>query len=224
LAAFWFGIFLKNVTAVNSKREIADVVQMDKKAYRVWFMVATLILMLWAASPTLPIFIRLPDVSEKFSELWLLGPSHEARDYPFNITVDEVYSLYVGVSNHLGYSAYYRILVKLRNQTQPFPTSFSASPSTLPTLYDFDFFVDANGFWEEMLHFRILNMTYSKDTMIIQSLSINEVSSQVYLSSWNNTGHGFRYQMFFELWLYNTTSSIFQYHNRFASLWLNMTD
>jgi hypothetical protein len=40
---------------------------------------------------------------------------------------------------------------------------------------------------------------------------------------WDSESHGFLFQLFFELWLYDLASQGFQYHNRFVGVWLNMT-
>jgi len=42
-------------------------------------------------------------------------------------------------------------------------------------------------------------------------------------SGWDLENSGFYYQVFFELWLYDTSLQGFQYHNRFVGIWLNMT-
>jgi len=201
---------------------------MGVEVYRGWFIVGSLALMLMAATPTLAMFIRLPSGSERFSELWLLGPGHKAEDYPFNVEVDKTYSVYVGVGNRLGYSAYYMVYVKFRNQTQPLPIDSNATPSALPTLYEFNFFVRYGEVWETLLNFRILDAELfsenGKNFTSVNNLAINEIPSRVdSLSVWDEARNGFYYQLFFELWLYNMTTQSFQYHNRFVAIWLNMT-
>lgn len=197
---------------------------MNVEEYRGWFIAGSLVLMLAAATPTLALFIRLPSGSEKFSELWLLGSRHEAEDYPFNITVNENYKVYVGIGNRLGYSAYYRVYVKFRNQTQPLPVASNSTPSPLPALYEFNFFVKDSEIWEAPLNFKVLEITSSNDSMTVGSLSINDVTFLVNsLSAWDTERNGFYYQLFFELWSYNTTLQGFQYHNRYVRIWLNVT-
>lgn len=192
--------------------------------YRSLFMIGSLILTLIAAAPTLGMFIRIPEGSEKFSELWLLGPTRKAEGYPFNVQVNEQYLIYVGVANRLGLSTYYRVYVKLRNQTQPLPTASNSSPSMLPFLYEFDMFVRDDEVWEKPLNFMISEVSTHNDSLKLKRLQINDIVFQVnVLSEWDEEKGGFYYQLFFELWLYNMTSSIFRYHNRFVSLWLNMT-
>ena len=192
--------------------------------YRGLFMSGSLILILIAAVPVLGLFIRIPDGSERFSELWLLGPTREAEGYPFNVQVNESYLIYVGVANRLRRSAYYRVYVKLRNQTQPLPTASNSSPSILPPLYEFDMFVRDDEVWEEPLNFRILELSTYNNITLLKRLRINGVTFQINtFSEWDEERSGFYYQLFFELWLYNMTSSSFRYHNRFVGIWLNVT-
>jgi hypothetical protein len=40
---------------------------------------------------------------------------------------------------------------------------------------------------------------------------------------WNAENNAYYYQLFLELWIYNSSSSVFQYHNRYVHIWLNMT-
>lgn len=197
---------------------------MNVEKYRGWFVAGSLALMLLAASPALAWYVHLPSGSERFSELWLLGPTHRAEDYPFSARVNETYSVYVGVGNHLGYSAYYRIFVKFRNQTQPLPTASDATPSPLPTLYEYDFFVRDSQIWETLLNFKILDTESLNNYLIVKNLSINDVPirSDGFLA-WDNVTNGFYYQLFLELWLYSVTSQTFLYHNRFVGIWLNVT-
>ena len=192
--------------------------------YRSFFMTGSLILILIAAVPTLGLFIRIPDGSERFSELWLLGPTRKAEGYPFNVQVNESYLVYVGVANRLGRSAYYRVYVKLRNQTQPLPSASNSSPSTLPPLYEFDMFIGDDEIWEEPLNFTILELSTYNNITLLKRLRINGVTFQINtFSEWAEERSGFYYQLFFELWLYNMTLSSFQYHNRFVGIWLNVT-
>jgi len=192
--------------------------------YRGLYVTGSLVLMLIVAVPTFSLFIRIPDGSEEFSELWLLGPTLKAEGYPFNVQVNESYLVYVGVGNRLGRSAYYRVYVKLRNQTQPLPVASNSSASMLSPLYEFDVFVRDDEVWEKPLDFAVLEVSTANDSMLLSSLQVNGFVFQVDdVSLWDEERGGFFYQLFFELWYYNMTLSSFQYHNRFVGLWLNMT-
>jgi len=188
--------------------------------YRTLFVAGSLVLMLVAVAPTLSLFIRIPRGSERFSELWLLGPARTAENYPFNVSVNEECRLFVGVGNHLGSSSYYMVYVKFRNQTQQFPNSTTSEPSPLPPIYEFRFVLSDGEVWEAPLTF-----TIEGNSSLIQNILINDIVFPVNCTStWDSDRNGFYYQMFFELWLYNLTSSSFQYHDRFVGIWLNMTD
>jgi hypothetical protein len=192
--------------------------------YRVLFMVATLGLALIVAAPTLSLVVPIRSGSAKFSELWLLGPTHMLEGYPFNVGVGGEYSVFVGVGNHMGCSEYYLVYVKFRNQTQPPPDASSSKPSPLPPLYEFQFFVADGKTWESLLVFKILDASVQGNSMFVGNVSINGVAFPVNsFSNWDSEHNGFYYQLFFELWLYNMTTQSFQYNNRFVGIWLNVT-
>jgi len=192
--------------------------------YRTLFQVASLTFVLLAASPVLSMVVSFPRGGESFSELWLLGPNHMAEDYPFNVQTGESYSLFLGVGNQLGYSAYYLVYAKFRNQSQPLPNASSSEPSPLPSVYEFRLFVADGGVWEAPVTFRILTASIQGDSIVVESVSINDRVFQVGWSLiWDSENSGFYFQLFFELWLYNMTLSSFQDHNRYVGIWLNMT-
>ena len=197
---------------------------MNLEDHRTLFAATTLGLVLIAALPTVSMVVSIPSGAERFSELWVLGPTHMAEGYPFNVRVGEQYRLFVGVGNHLGCSAYYVVYVKFRNQTQPLPAALNAVPSPLPPLYEFRAFVVDGGTWEAQLTFIFLNVSRLGDSSFVGEMSINDVVISMDSSSgWDLENSGFYYQVFFELWLYDTSLQEFQYHNRFVGIWLNMT-
>jgi hypothetical protein len=191
-------------------------------------MTVTGILALLVASPALSRLLVFPR-TEFFSELWILGPNHMAKDYPYNIVRGQNYSIFVGATNHLGYVAYYLVEVKFRNSSQSAPYDFgppsNRTPSTLPSLYNLTAFVADEGDWEVSLTFSFdyVNTTFS--TLQMQSLSLNNVELSLggYSISWSSQTRVFAGFLFFELWIYNRTMSIFQYHGREVRLALNMT-
>jgi len=198
---------------------------MNLDEYRVVFLVGSLALVLVAATPTLALIISLPRGKESFSEFWVLGPNHMAEDYPFNVRFNESYSVFIGVGNHMGFSSYYLVYVKFRNQTQPLPNTTASEPSPLAPLYEFRAFVVDGGSWETLLTFRILEITRYDDSVLVGRISINDVVFPVNATArWDSEYEGFYYQLFFELWLHNIGSQSFEFHNRFVGLWLNMID
>lgn len=197
---------------------------MNLEEYRVVFMVASLALVLIVTAPTLSIVVPFLRGMERFSELWVLGPNHLAEDYPFNVWVGEQYRVFVGVRNHMGYSAYYTVYVKLRNQTQPFLYPQNSLPSPLPPLFEFRFLIRDGEKWEAALTVEFLEVSCLENTCLVRRMGINDMVFSVDSPSiWDSENNGFYYELFFELWLYNATSHGFQYHNRFVGIWLNVT-
>ena len=191
--------------------------------FRILFLVTGLVLTLIAASPALSL-ISLPRSGECFSEFWLLGPEHKAENFPFNVSINEEYNLYVGIGNQLDELAYYAVNVKFGNQIQQLPNSTTAEPSPLLPLYEFRFVLSDGNVWEAPLVFAIEYILLQQNVSLVQSVSVNGMVFPVnYTSTWDSDRNGFYFQMFFELWLYNMTSSNFQYHNSFVRLVLNMT-
>jgi len=189
------------------------------------FAVAVLIFILLAASPTLGLVLSLPDGKVMFSEFWVLGPNHLMQDYPFDVRINQSSQVFVGVRNHMGSTSYYVIYAKFRNQTQPLPGALGSTPSPLPPLYEYHALIADEGTWEMPLTFSILRASRVDDSTLVSDISINDIVFSVNSSAtWDSEDRGFNYQVFLELWLYNTTLMRFQYHNRFVAFWLNFTE
>lgn len=188
--------------------------------YRNLLLAACLIALLLAALPALSVLVTFPKVGERFSELWLLGPYHMAENYPFNVTAGQPYTVYLGIGNHMGSSAYYAVYVKFRNQTQPLPNATASTPSSLPVLYEIRAFVQEGQTWEKLITFSV----WYQNSSVVNRLVINDRSVWTNSSTfWDPERDGFYYQLFFELWIYDTSSKNFGFHNRFVGIWLNMT-
>jgi hypothetical protein len=197
---------------------------MNLEEYRTVFVTGILVLTLIVAAPTVSLIVPFSRGGERFSELWLLGPNHMAEDYPFNVRVNETYRVFVGISNHMGGSAYHLVYVKLRNQTEPLPNTTASEPSPLAPLYEFRAFVADGDTWESPLKLIVLEVSRNDDSIFINRLAINDAVLVVNASSrWDSEYEGFYFQLFLELWLYNMTTQSFQYHDRFVAIWLNMT-
>jgi len=197
---------------------------MTLEEYQALFTVGALVLILLAASPSVGLLVSFPDGRQRFSEFWVLGPNHMMEEYPFNVEVNGTSTVFVGVGNHLGVSSYYLVYVKFRNQSQPLPDAISFEPSSLPPLYEFHFVVAEDENWEKPLAFKILRVERGTNLTIVKGISINDVDFPVDSSAkWDSEYNGFYYQLFFELWFYNMTSRSLQYHERFVSIWLNLT-
>ena len=193
--------------------------------YRVLFLVVTAVLALIVASPALSRLLVLPR-TEFFTELWILGPDRMAEDYPFNVSRNQDYGVFLGVGNRLGYCAYYLVEVKFRNLTQSAADSFDRTASSLPSLFNITVFVEDEGVWELPLTFSF-DYDYNETVLMVEfsSLTLNDVALDMrsYTVAWNSTNNGFFGDLFFELWIYNDAVSGFQYHERFVNLRLNMT-
>lgn len=178
---------------------------------------------LLVASPGLSTVLRLPG-GEKFSELWLLGPGHMAEDYPFNVLAGESYLVYVGVGNYMGASAYYSVQVKFKNETEDLPNQTAATPSPLPTSYEYRVFLQDGQTWEQPLTFSFSRVLIRGNQSLVGGLTVNGATlGEDKPALWDSANNGYFYELFMELWIYNVTSDAFQYHNRFVGLWLNVT-
>jgi uncharacterized membrane protein len=191
---------------------------------RTLFATTGFVLMLVAASPILSTVILSLQSGEPFSELWVLGPTHLAEDYPFNVTMNDEQQIFVGVTNHMGRSAFYLVSVKLRNWTQKAPDATTSTPSPVESLYEFRSVVADGDTWEVPVAFSFLETSRGEDYVAVRKIAIDDAVFNVADSAmWDAERHGFLFQLFFELWLYDLVSQGFQYHNRFVGVWLNMT-
>jgi uncharacterized membrane protein len=198
---------------------------MNMKKYTVPFFVVLAIVALLVASPALSRVLVFPR-TEFFTELYVLGSNGLAQDYPFNISSGQSYSVRLGIGNQLGYCAYYLVEVKFRNQTQSAPSSFDSTQSSLPSLFNITAFVADQSVWEMPLTF---SWSYQYNATLLEVEYVNMTLNDVVLdlrgssTAWNSTESRFYGDLVFELWLFNAASSVFQYHERYVDLKLNMT-
>jgi hypothetical protein len=191
--------------------------------YRYAFMAVGLIGILVFSLPSLFTFVHLP-AGEEFSELYVLGPRHMATDYPFNVSVGRAYLVYLGVGNHLSKAAYYEVLVKLDNSSDPLPNDTSVMASDLPVSYGYQVFLTDSQVWEEPLTFSFADVVFADNTSSVSTLRVNDAWVSVNKSAvWDNEGNGYFYWLIMELWLYNTASSSFGFNSRFVTLRMNIT-
>jgi len=215
------------IWSLLKKKHLNGRLKVNPENYKAIFIIVTFVSALLVASPALSRVLVYPR-TEFFTELWILDSNHETENYPFNISSNQDYSIYLGVGNHLGYCAYYMVQVKFRNESQPAPTSFGPiekrNPSSLQPLYNFTLFVADENVWETSLTFSFHyyeNASRVKvNKIVLNGLSLS-LSNQVV--AWNPSRNGYYGFLFFELWLYNSTVDSFDYHGRYVGLWLNMT-
>jgi uncharacterized membrane protein len=196
---------------------------MNLENHKILYIVVTAILALLIASPALQHFLVYPQ-TEYFTELWLLGPNQKAENYPYNITQNQDYHVFMGISNHLGSSGYYLVQVKFRNQNMSGPDSFQRTPSTLPTLYSFNVVVADKQTVQMPIDFSFgFNLVDSQINFNRLTINDAQINLNGYSTSWNSTNNDYYGKLVFELWLYNSALGSFQYHERFVDLRLNMT-
>lgn len=192
-------------------------------SYKTIFAAIGLIGIIACCVPSVMLFTRLPG-GERFSELYALGSRHMASDYPYNVYANVTYLVYLGVGNHMGNSAYYEVCVKFRNSTEPLPNATSGESSPLPILYRYRVFLAGGDVWEAPLNFSFSNAAFDGGMCSVGRLDINDFVFDVNkVTSRDNETNGFYYQLFVELWRYNTTNNSFSFDNRFITLWLNVT-
>ncbi len=161
---------------------------------------------------------------EQFSELYLLGPGHMAENYPSNIVAGQTYSVYVGVTNHFGSSAYYVLEVKFGNKTDGLPFSDSNAASSLPALLEYRFTSPDGIGWENPFSFSLENASISNNQSTIRQLNLNNLGFTVNKPAlWDSNSTKYSYVLIFELWLFNATTNAVQFNNRFVTLQLNLT-
>lgn len=193
------------------------------KVYGIAFCVVSLAGSLAIVSSALA-FVLPSREAEKFSELYILDPGHMTVDYPFSVRAEETRLVHLGVSNYMGSSAYYDVVVKLRNQSEPLSNVTAGTPSPLPSLYEYRVFLQPGERWEAPLVFSFSGVSFSEELSLVGNFVVNDVLFTVGKSaSWDEENKGYYYQVFIELWIYDTESGGFQYHNRFVGIWLKLT-
>jgi hypothetical protein len=199
--------------------------QMNLQEYKILFMVIISVSALLVASPALQRLLTYPQ-TEFFTEFWLLGPEHKSENYPFNISRNENYNVFLGVGNHLGHCAYYVVQVKFRNLTQPAADSFNRTSSSLPSLYNITAVVADKETLEIPLVFSF-DYAYNENLLQVNfnRLMFSNVALNLngYSTAWNPQVNMFFGNLFFELWIYNDTIGTFQYHERYTDMKFNMT-
>ena len=177
-------------------------------------------------TPTLALFIQFPG-GETFSELWLFGSDvqSEAGNFPFNVSVNQVYNVSIGIRNHMSKVEYYKVLVKLKNQTDLWPSDKDRIPSSLNPITEYRLLLRNGDSWEQEVLFSFDDVFFGDNASVISKITVSGDSFNIEKSAtWDPQGQGYYYQLFFELWRYNDAVSTFQYDNRFVSIALNVTE
>lgn len=192
------------------------------KDYRLMFVAAGFVGALLIISPLVGVFVRLP-AGESFTEFYVLGPGRMLEDYPFNVKPGESYTVYLGVVNHVGSSAYYVSNVKLRNQDEPLPNSTAGTSSPLASLYEYRVFLADGESWEAPLTLSVGDVTVSGSTLSVGRVILNGVEVEVdKQAGWDQANSGFYFEVFAELWRYDAVGGM-SFDSRYVHLWLNVT-
>jgi hypothetical protein len=187
------------------------------------YVLSCIVLCLIFLSPTLAVIVPVPE-GQKFSELWILGPTHMMEGYPFNVSAGETYKVYLGVGNRIGHLGYYRVYVKVRTQSELSPNSSSGAPSSLESLFEYNVFLRDNETWEREFSFSFEGVSFEENTCRVSKVLVGDYAVDLNkVAVWNDTSNAFYYELFFELWIYNVASQSFQFNNRWVGLWLNMS-
>jgi uncharacterized membrane protein len=191
--------------------------------YKALILIVSSVFALFAASPVIQQFLVFSQ-PENLTEIALFGQYHNTT-YPYNITRDQQYQLYLNITNHLGSAAYYNVEVKFRNQTQSAPNSFSHTASELPPLCKITALAANNQSIEIPIQI-VLHYGWKKPAQImLNSITLNgyNLDTNSAVLNWDFQRIGFFGNLFFELWIYNGTIGSFEYNQRYVSLWFNMT-
>jgi hypothetical protein len=190
--------------------------------FKMIFLGLFLILALVAASPTLSMIIYWP-AGERFTELWILGSTRMAENFPFIVQENQSYNIFLGISSHMEDLEYYVAYVKFGNEAEPLPNSTLKSPSPSKPLHEYRVFLSDGEIWEENIVFSFSGISIEMNTCRISYLNVGSYSLFVNKTTLLNTEReGYFFHFVFELWRYDTATSEFQYHNRFVSLGLKI--
>jgi len=189
---------------------------------KLFYIFSCIILGFIILSPSLFTFFSLPE-GERFSELWLLGSNQLIESGVIEISEKESSSIYLGVFNHMRDLEFYKIHVKFRNQFESLPDSVTGLPSPLEPVFEYYFFLSNNETWEEEFRFSFEEFLSEDNILRLSSISINEKNMELDKTViWDEENQGFYCQFFFELWIYDSAISDFQFHNRYVSVWINL--
>jgi Protein of unknown function (DUF1616) len=187
------------------------------------YILSCAVLIVVILSPTLFSVLSFPD-GEPFTELYVLNSNRMAEGYPFNVTADTDYTVVLGVGNHEAELSSYLVYAKLRNQTESLPDTTAGTPSILAPIFEYRLILDDGGVWEREVSFSFNAVSFVGRESRISLITVDGHSVSVdKVSVWNGEKNTYFYQLFFELWIYNATTSAFEFHNRSVGFTLNLT-
>lgn len=198
------------------------VIVVDITTFRAIFLVVILGFALLAVSPLIGEMLPKKD-SELFSEIWILGPDHNASGYPSAIKDSVINSVFIGGRNNMGETGYYMVYVKLLNSTFLIRDENVSVVDSLDPLYEFKFFVGNGDVWEIPVSFKFEDLSVSNNILSVGNINVNSINfpNKTY-AIFNSEKDGFFFDLSFELWRYNVQDNNFAYDGRFVSLHLKL--
>lgn len=165
----------------------------------------------------------LPTVpGDSFTELYVLGSSHRADSYPYNVRVGDDNEITVTVVNHRGVSTYYLLQMKLRDMDENPPDTVNELASSVMAFQETPFLLNSDDKWEKTIKFSFPEAFLSNDSLIVPQINVD--GNQIQLNKTLTESDGqFKGGLFFELLIYDENSSNFQYDNRFVEIMLNLS-
>lgn len=195
---------------------------MNFENLKLFYLFSCILLGLVILSPTLFEAFPFPE-GDHFTELWLLGENHMIESGDFFVTTNNSYSVHLGVLNNMRDLEFYKICVKFRTQSDPLPDRLNELPSPLEPLFEYYLFLENNEIGEKEFRFSFENILFEEKDLRILELSINGYDVGMdKIVIWDEKSNGLYCQFFFELWIYNSKTSSFQFHNRYVSFWVNL--
>ena len=181
-------------------------------------LVGTLII----ASPVIQTLLpSLPQ--EEYTELFLLGSNHEADNYPFKISQNERYGIYVDIVNHREELSYYKLLVKIRGIEESAPDAIEGMPSSVSAFIEYNVLLTQESTWEKAISFSFPQIQQNDELLYLPEVRFNEEIIKINKTITWTPEKGYYSGLLFELYLYNEDSNSFQFDNRFNEIWLNMS-
>ncbi|MFC1802864.1 DUF1616 domain-containing protein [Thermoproteota archaeon] len=194
----------------------------NEKNIRTWVFVITLVGSSLLAWPVIQTY--LPSIEdEKYTELFILGSSHEADNYPHKVQSGETYGIYAVVVNHRDASSYYQLHVKIRSTSDPPSNPLEGEPSNRNTITSYPIILSDEGQWEKAISFLFPEINQTNEPVHVQEIVIGDTAFTVDKTFPLNPETGSsKLGLFFELWILDEATSSFQYDNRFVEIWLDI--
>jgi len=158
-----------------------------------------------------------PGPSEKFFQLYVLGPTGITGNYypnnSSNLQIDEIAQWNLRLVNDMASIQYVSIRVKLGgNQTTDSPNETLAQPSPAPLITEFKHFILDNETWEVPIDWQIANYTTTTGGQVsIHSLTIDNVTYVLDNSPVCSGINSCSFRLIFEIWTWNVDSNNFQF-------------